>query len=206
MYLALDSLVTDGTDYGAGTLTQSHEDAFELSSGPDDETPNAELAKMLSGNIDEASLVAGAIARRPETRNAALAVEAASSSKKISESPLYPSVNVTGNYTYADPNSRVAFQSDPNKFTGTWSLGVSLSYDLGGVPANLSARQAQIDGVEKSKADRARQNETVILDVRNCALAWDQTRKDIDSVKRMISQAKENERVMGGAGESRNGE
>lgn len=196
-YLSLASLVSDGTDYDAGTLTQNPENAFELSSSPDDGTRNVELSKMLSGNIDEASLVAGAIARRPETRNAALSVEAASSSKKISEAPLYPSVNITGNYTYADPNSRVAFQSDPNKFTGTWSLGVSFSYDLGGVPANLSARQAQIDGVEKSKADRTRQNETVILDVRTCALAWDQTRKDIDSVKRMISQAQENERVMG---------
>lgn len=186
MLLSLASLVTVGTDAN-----------FELTSDPEDVAMDAELAKYFSGPLDESALEAEALARRPETRSAALAVDVAESGEKIAEAPLYPSVNVTGNYTYADPNSRVAFQSDPNQFTGTWSLGVSLSYDLGGVPTNLSARQAQLDGIEKSKADRLRQNEVVILDVRNCALAFEQTKADIDSVKRMIPQAMENERVMG---------
>jgi outer membrane protein TolC len=186
MRLSLASLVTEEIDLD-----------FELTSDPEDGAMNADAAKYLSGPLDENALISNALTRRPETKSAALAVDAAESGKKIAEAPLYPSLNVTGNYTYADPNSRVAFQSDPYQFTGTWSLGVSLSYDLGGVPANLSSRQAQIDGVEKSKADRTRQNEVVILDVKNCALAFEQTKADIASVKRMISQATENERVMG---------
>lgn len=146
--------------------------------------------------LDEARLIDLALTNRPEMRAAGLTTAAADLGRRIAEAPLYPTLSLTGSALYADPNPRVAFQSDPNKFTGTWSLGATLSYDLGGLPANLAARDAQVDAVAKSRADERRQREAVVLDVKGCLLAFLQTRSDYALIAGMINQAKENERVV----------
>ena len=145
--------------------------------------------------LDEAELISRALSNRPEIRAAGLTSVAAEIGKKIAEAPLYPTLAVTGGLLYADPNPRVAFQTDPSLFTGTWSVGVSLSYDLGGLPANLAARDAQVDSAAKSESDEKRQREVVILDVESCLLAFQQARSDYLLVSGMIDQARENERV-----------
>ncbi|HPS43170.1 MAG TPA: TolC family protein [Treponemataceae bacterium] len=145
--------------------------------------------------LDADALIAYALSARPETRAAAVSVEASRAAKKVAEAPLYPTLAVSGNYTYADPNSRVYFQSDPWKFTGTWSLGVALSWDVGGIPANLAERDAQLESVEKSVADGKRQEELVELDVRNCLIAYGRTESDLALLGRMVAPARENERV-----------
>ena len=192
VYTNLALLVSGGAD---SALPADAASFFSFSSKPEGPTAIDSVIPPTEGAIDETALVAKALERRPETRAADLSVSIAESNRKLSEAPLYPTLNLTGNYTYADPNQRVAFQTDPNTFTGTWSLGVSLSYDLGGLPANISARQAQIEGVKKSIADGKRQREVIILDVRNCTLAYEQIRKDVAHVSRMIEPAMENERV-----------
>jgi outer membrane protein len=146
--------------------------------------------------LDEAALVQRAIANRPETRALGLATAAAEVSRKLAEAPLYPTLAVTGSALYADPNPRVAFQTDETVFTGTWSLGVSLSWDLGGLPANLAAREAQIQAVKKGRADEERQKLVVALDVRSCLLTLTQARADAATIAGMIEQARENERVV----------
>jgi len=146
--------------------------------------------------LDEPRLIDLALANRPETRAAGLTTAAADLGRRIAEAPLYPTLSLTGSAVYADPNPRVAFQSDPNKFTGTWSLGATLSYDLGGLPANLAARDAQVDAVAKSRADERRQREAVVLDVKGCLLAFLQTRSDYALIAGMIDQAVESERVV----------
>jgi outer membrane protein len=145
--------------------------------------------------LEEPGLISRALANRPETRAAALGAEAAEIGRKIAEAPLYPVVSVTGSYLFADPNPRVPFQSDPWTFTGTWSLGIGLSYDLGGLPANLANRDAQGQAAAKGRADERRQKETVVLDVRTALLAFQQARRDSTLVAGMIDQARENERV-----------
>ena len=135
------------------------------------------------------------MSNRPEIRAAGLSSAAADIGRRIAEAPLYPTLAVTGGLLYADPNPRVAFQSDPGLFTATWQVGVSLSYDLGGLPANLAARDAQADAAARSKSDEKRQREMVILDVESTLLAFQQARGDYLLVSGMIEQARENERV-----------
>lgn len=195
-YLSLSVLIADSADGGQPADPAAR---FDLTSGPSDgnavtaqKTP---LPLAVSGSIDGQALVGLAFANRPETRASALALRAAESSRRLAMAPLYPALNVTGNYTYADPNQRVYFQSDPWKFTGTWSLGVSLSYDLGGLPANLTERKAQVDSVKKIASDEKRQGEVVSIDVRSCLLAYEQTGADIALVSRLLDQTRESERV-----------
>jgi outer membrane protein TolC len=145
--------------------------------------------------LDEVALIQLALDNRPETRASALSAVAAEIGRKIAEAPLYPTLSISGSYLYADPNPREAFQTDPSLFTGTWALGASLTYDLGGLPANLAEREAQGDAIKKSQADDSRERENVIVDLRTCLQSFLQARKDYSLVSGMIDQAKENERV-----------
>lgn len=167
--------------------------SFDLVSDPADHSAPSPFAGT---GTDGPALVAYAIANLCETRTAAVTLEASRAAKKIAEAPLYPTFALTGNYTYADPNSRVAFQADPWKFTGTWSLGAALSWDVGGIPANLASREAEREAIEKSVADRKRQEEVVALDVRSCLISYERTERDLALLSRMVEPAKENERVM----------
>jgi outer membrane protein TolC len=146
--------------------------------------------------LDEAQLIATALANRPEIRASNLNSAAAEASRAIAEAPLYPTLTLAGGYVYADPNPRAVFQTDPWLFTGTWSMGLSLSYDIGGLPANLAAREEQIDLLAKTRAEEKSTQETVILDVQNCLLAFCQARKEYELLSATIEQAKENERVI----------
>lgn len=192
-FLSLASLVADS---GETSRAIDPTALFELASTPDMTPELAGPGQPLADTVDTAALTELALRGRPELQASALAVDMAEHSEKLAKAPLYPAVNLTGNYTLADPNQRVAFQSDPWQFTGTWSLGVSVSWDIGGIPANLLEKQAQGYGIDKSRADKSRQEELIRLDVRTCALTYDQTRRDAALVARMLAQAKENERVM----------
>jgi outer membrane protein TolC len=145
--------------------------------------------------LDATQLISRALANRPEIRASSLTTAAAEIGRRLAEAPLYPTLAVTWSYLYADPNQRVAFQTDPWQFTGTWSLGVSLSYDVGGLPATLASREAQVDSALKSRADEKRQKEVVVLDVENCLLAFQEARSDYALIAGMIEQAQESERV-----------
>lgn len=114
---------------------------------------------------------------------------------KQAQAPLYPSLTLTGNYTYADPNPRVAFQTDPNTFTGTWTLGVQLSYDLGGLATNLATVRAQGAALEKARSDAEKQIASVLLDVRLCLNALAHARQDLAFTRAAVDQANEDLRV-----------
>jgi len=139
-------------------------------------------------------LLKKALAYRPESLSTSNALKMKESSEDLIKSTLAPTLSVSGNYTYANPNSRVVLQSDP-QFTGTWALGLSLSYDLGQIPSRLSAIASKEAEIESLKADKERQDEYITLDVKNCLLNYKQTEKDIALVTGMLSQARENERV-----------
>jgi outer membrane protein TolC len=183
-FWSLASLVDPSSDPGADP-EKAYALRVEPEPVPDERFPS----------LDEAALVEIALANRPESRAAALAVAAARAGRKLADAPFYPTLSITGGYVLADPNSRVAFQSDPWKFTGTWSLGAVLSYDLGGIPANLAERDAQAAAGRKSGADDRRTRETIVLDLRYGLQAFLQARRDYALLSGMIDQAKEAERV-----------
>jgi len=153
--------------------------------------PERDILTDLPGN-DE--LVGEALAERPESRAAELAVRITETSRDLSRSSLSPVLAVTGNYTYANPNSRVFLQSDP-QFTGTWYAGISLSYDVGRLPSRLSEAEEKETQVEKSRTDLSRRLELIVQDVRNCRLSYELADRNIDRVSHMLEQARENERV-----------
>ena len=145
--------------------------------------------------LEENDLVSKALARRPETRVSSLAIQMAEHGIKQAQAGLYPTVTLMGNYTLADPNQRVPFQTDPNAFTGTWALGLQLSYELGGLPANLAEVTGQAQALKKTQADAEKQRRTVVLDVRACIISLERARRDLTLTQGNVEQAAENLRV-----------
>ena len=85
-------------------------------------------------------LVARALAARPEIQSAHSRVSAGQASVELARSGLFPGIFLTGGYTLADPNQRVFPQVD--QFTGTWTVGIMASIDIGRYPQVLCAAGA----------------------------------------------------------------
>ncbi len=187
-FLVLATLVGDD-GLAAGISAEDAPPPLTLTTGPWDEGQPS-----FADSLDENALVSDAMAGRPETRAMEISVRAARHSIALSQAPLYPTLALTGNYTLANPNSRVFFQTE-SQFTGTWALGIQLSYDLGGIPANLSERSASIQAAEKAASDAEKQRNAVTQDVRACILSLKRARRDLELTRAMVEQAGENARV-----------
>jgi outer membrane protein TolC len=157
--------------------------------------PGDMVVPGVSQPLEETDLVARALAGRPESRVSSLSIQMAEHGITQAQAGLYPTVTLLGNYTLADPNQRVAFQTDPGVFTGTWALGLQLSYDIGGLPANLAECAAQAQALKKTQTDAEKQRNAVILDVRTCIISLERTRRDIALTRGAVDQAAENLRV-----------
>jgi outer membrane protein len=190
-YLLLASQIGwDVADLAVSADPSSMQMPFALST-----QPGEALFPGIDGTLDEPGLIDTALARRPETRSSALAAQAAEHGARLAASGLYPTVAIVGNYAFADPNPRVFFQTNPWQFTGTWSLGLQLSYDIGGIPANVKEREAQELGINKSRADASNLRAAIVLDVRTCVLNLTRARTELQLIKEMVAQAEENARV-----------
>ena len=149
----------------------------------------------LGSTLEENDLVSKALARRPETRLSSLSLQMGEHAVKQAQGTLYPTVTLTGNYTYADPNQRVPFQTDSTVFTGTWALGVQIGYDLGGLASNISEIDAQGQALKKTEADAQKLRNSVTLDVRSCMISLERARRDLSLTQGSVDQARENLRV-----------
>jgi outer membrane protein TolC len=160
-------------------------------------TQPGDAAMPVTGEaLDEGELIAQALSHRAEGLIASISIQMAERNVKIAKASLLPTVALTGNFTLADPNPRVAFQTDPELFVGTWSLGVQMSYDLGGFPSNRLESLAQSRTLAKSRADMLKQQKAIVLDVRTCLLNLERARRDLALIRSMVEQAEENVRVV----------
>jgi outer membrane protein TolC len=190
-YLTLATLVgNDAAAQGLSAQPFAAQQPFTLTSLPEDQVAG-DLGLALDGN----DLVSRALARRPETRLSSLSLQMGEHAVKQAQGALYPTVTLTGNYTYADPSQRVPFQTDPSIFTGTWALGIQIGYDIGGLTANLSEINAQGKALRKTEADAQKLRNSVTLDVRTCIISLERARRDLALTRANVDQATENLRV-----------
>ncbi|HET7839653.1 MAG TPA: TolC family protein, partial [Rectinemataceae bacterium] len=184
--LQLSTLIGDRNATGSAAA----EAGYELSSKPGEVPPPA---PELAGPVKEAALVEAALANRPESRGAVAALNAANHALVASRADLYPSVLVTGNVSYADPDPRLFPPVD--KFNLTWSAGVRLRYELGGMPGAIERGKAAEADLEKARADIARSRNGIALDVRRCVLALNRSQTSLELTRGLVGQAEESLRV-----------
>ncbi len=183
-FLSLASLIGDRTADSAQSAV-----SYTLTTEP----LASEPPQLKPGAIDEDQLVSLALSHRPEVRLAGAALNGALHAQKIAQADYYPTVLLTGTISYQDPDPRLFPPQD--KFNLTWSAGVRLRYDIGGVPGSVERNKAADADAEKARSDLERQRNGIALDVRRCTLSLNRARQSLNLTKGMVAQSEENLRV-----------
>lgn len=116
--------------------------------------PTEPLLPPAEGVPDVESLVAEALAARPDRQALAARVEAAKARVGIEEAGRRPHLAARGGYDYARPNRAVVPPVD--RWDGTWDVGVYASFRLfdgGRVDAAVARRRAEAAALEQRLRD-----------------------------------------------------
>jgi outer membrane protein TolC len=186
-FLMLSSLVGDADSRSSAAVV------YSLASAPGASPPPSELSDAGLSDAGLAALVEKALANRPETRAAAMALDAAAAAGIAAKADLYPSLSIVGNVSYADPDPRIFPVEDI--FNLSWSIGARIRYDIGAVPGALERGKAASADLERARADLERQRNAIALDLRRCALALRRARNSLELTRAMVGQAEEARRV-----------
>jgi len=186
-FLMLASLVGDADSRSSAAVE------YSLVSVPGASPPPSGLSGSDLSDAGLAALVEKALANRPETRAAAMALDAAAAAGIVAKADLYPSLSVVGSVSYADPDPRIFPVEDI--FNLSWSIGARIRYDIGAVPGALERGKAAAADLEKARADLERQRNAIALDLRRCALALKRARNSLGLTRAMVGQTEEARRV-----------
>ncbi|HVO40750.1 MAG TPA: TolC family protein, partial [Spirochaetia bacterium] len=140
-----------------------------------------------------ADLVSRALANRPELQSARSRVSAQEAAVDTARSGLFPSLFVTGDYTFADPNQRVFPPVD--QFTGTWSIGILASIDVGRYPQYLAQEEQARGRLDQARESSRKIADAVTADVIRAYLNLQEASGRLASLREETAQAEENDRV-----------
>jgi outer membrane protein len=141
----------------------------------------------LNGLINEA------LVNRSEIKSVKYSLEAGKENIKASRSGYFPSVFVSGNYTYANPNQR--YQPPLEKFKGTWDVGITFSWDIwnwGGTSSQVVQAEQNLYQAQTS-IDQLKDN--IQLEVNQNYLSLKYAKEKLDVTQKAIEQADENLRT-----------
>lgn len=134
-----------------------------------------------------------AIRERPEMKAVADQIEAARAGLRAARSGYYPQLYLVGNYTYANPNTRI--QPIQTKFRDTWDVSLALSFDLwNNRSTTFQVRQA-LARLEQAKAGQAQLRDGIVLEVRKSQYDLQQALLKIELAGEAVRQAEENYRI-----------
>lgn len=156
-----------------------------------------EIPKNLDfNNEDVADLntyLNSAQSERNELKSMGLKKKAAEASVKVAKSGLYPQINLAANYYYANPNSRIFPQEQ--KFTGTWDIGISLSYDIWNWSITKHQMAQAQESLEQANYTINQLKDQISLEVTQAYLNLVKSKEKIKVSDLTVNQAKENYRV-----------
>lgn len=143
--------------------------------------------------FNEQDLLNEALINRNELKSLSFRVEGSKENIKAAWSELYPSVYLTGNYYYSNPNPR--YQPAVNEFNNNWDVGVTLSWnfwDWGKTSSKVSqAEQTKIQ--LETNYDMLKEN--IQMEVQKNYFDLLKNEEKISVNKIALEQAKENYRI-----------
>jgi outer membrane protein TolC len=111
----------------------------------------------------------------------------------FSKAGWYPQLSLAANYLYANPNPRVFPTQD--KFTGTWDIGLTLTYDIWNWKAtSYQTKQAEAN-LEQTKVAKELTESNIDLEVSQNYKSLLSVTAKMKLTKETVEQAKENYRV-----------
>ncbi len=139
------------------------------------------------------SLVKEAVDNRSEIKTVNYTLSANKENIRASRSGYFPSVFVSGNYTYSNPNQR--YQPPLEKFKGTWDVGITLSWDIwnwGGTSSQVIQAEQNL---YQSQTTLELLKENIELEVNQNYLSLKYAKEKLDVILKTIEQADENLRT-----------
>lgn len=166
----------------------------ELGIDLDAQTKVAATEKSMSlVNYDLSEIINEAINNRYELKSLAYRVEGSKEGITAAQSSLFPSVYLSGNYYYSNPNPR--FQPAKDEFNYNWDVGVTLSWDVW----NWGLTSSQVSQAEQTKIqletnyDQLKEN--IRMEVHSNYLNLLKTEEKVKVNKIALEQALENYRI-----------
>lgn len=105
--------------------------AFNKALGVDLETQTnvvVDQHQLETSSFDSSDLFDEALSNRDELKSLAFRVEGSKENIKTVKSEYFPSIYLTGNFYYSNPNPR--FQPAVDEFNNNWDVGVTLSWNV----------------------------------------------------------------------------
>lgn len=140
-----------------------------------------------------ADIIDEALNNRKELKSLAYRFEASKEGVSAAKSNWLPSIYLTGNYYYSNPNPR--FQPAKNEFNSNWDLGVTLSWDVW----NWGLTSSQVSQAEQTKIqletnlDQLKEN--IQMEVYSNYLNLIKTGEKVKVNKEALDQSFENYRI-----------
>ncbi|MFA3781473.1 TolC family protein [Melioribacteraceae bacterium 4301-Me] len=144
-------------------------------------------------NYDLSEIINEAINNRQELKSLAYRVESSKEGISAAKSNWFPSIYLTGNYYYSNPNPR--FQPAKDEFNYNWDVGVTLSWDVW----NWGLTSSQVSQAEQTKiqleTNYEQLKENIQMEVYSNFLNLLKTEEKVKVNKIALEQASENYRV-----------
>ncbi|AFG37086.1 TolC family protein [Spirochaeta africana] len=178
-------------------LMYDHDFATRYEAGGNKADSPESIATSVLSDAGDGVVLADAVESALRTRRdlAAAAAGIAAADERViqARSSLYPRLAANASVLHARPSPGV-FPAD-DSFETTWSVGLELSYNIGGIPA-ARARTDEARAVRnQAQLDYERRSEDVALEVRERALDLDDAFERVRNTELMSEQAEENLRV-----------
>ena len=153
----------------------------------------ADEQSLITVSYDLSEIISEAINNRHELKSLAYRVEGSIEGINSARSSLFPSVYLTGNYNYSNPNQK--FQPVMNEFNYNWDVGVTLSWDVWNWGLTSSqVSQAEQNNIQlETNYDQLKEN--IQLEVHSNYLNLLKTEEKVKVNKIALEQASDNYRI-----------
>ncbi|HOJ06429.1 MAG: TolC family protein [Ignavibacteriota bacterium] len=144
-------------------------------------------------NYNSDELIKEAKINRDEIESLSYKLKAAEESIASARSGWFPSVYLSGNYYYSNPNTR--FQPLSDKWNDTWDVGVTLSWDVWdwGITSSKTTQAEELSVQTKALLEKLTDN--IEIEVYKSYLNLIKSKEKVDVSKLSLNQASENYRI-----------
>jgi outer membrane protein len=144
-------------------------------------------------DYDIEDLIKEAKQNRDEIGSLAFRLEAAEENISAARSGWFPSVYLTGNYYYSNPNAR--FQPLADQWNDTWDVGVTLSWDIWDWGLTSSRTTQAEELAVQTQASLEKLNDNIEVEVYQSYLNLVKSKEKVDVSRLSLEQASENYRI-----------
>jgi outer membrane protein len=149
------------------------------------------VPEAVSENLD--ALQKEAIDNRSEIKSIKFSLEAGKENIRASRSGYFPSVYLSGNYTYSNPNTR--YQPPLEQFKGTWDVGITFSWDIWNWGSTSSQVVQAEENLYQAQTSLDQLKDNIQLEVNQNYLSLKYAKEKLDVTLKAIEQADENLRT-----------